>query len=193
MLLGLTQTTDARDQQVSLRTFAREGEARAWLAERDGVQAWPGSGNFHRRLARVIDVPRYRMRTAEKAAYASQRFSHCASRDQATACLALFERAADLAVRNIGAEVCADYWADGAFAVIEQPSLAPGLAPQVVVTGPAPWRLAVDRGDAVGWLTTPQRTGLVFLDREDPALTISEENAVEQLRRLMADATDCWA
>ena len=61
------------------------------------------------------------------------------------------------------------------------------------MTGPGKWQLAVDRGDACGWLTTPERTGLVFLDRDEPMLAVTADNAVEQLRRLMADATSCWA
>lgn len=60
-------TTDHRDVQMVVKRMYRLEEVYAYLREKNMPQAWPGSGNFHRRLAEALDVVGFKTRKAEEA------------------------------------------------------------------------------------------------------------------------------
>jgi hypothetical protein len=59
-------TTDSRDPQMVVKRMSRISEVCDYLFEKNMPQAWPGSNNFHRRLAEAVEVVGFQTRKAEE-------------------------------------------------------------------------------------------------------------------------------
>lgn len=120
MLLGITYTTDMRDPQVRVQRLYKLADAREFMRTRNDVLAWPGSGNYHKRLARVVEVKNFRLRAAEQRVLDKCMFDRMLGRydhDDIRTAHKLMDRAEQVALRIVGADADADTWGRGAYTI----------------------------------------------------------------------------
>ncbi len=91
-------------------------------------------------------------------------------------------------MREIGDGAAKDVFPDKAFVVTAGPSILDAAVNEITVTAPDGTSLRADEGDDVAWIYRKGAPAkLAFLDRIDMFYRISQDNAIETIRRILAD------